>query len=87
MEELAPFYIEYKYQDQIQMAEVKPCCEEDNIFYYDISINNKYQFTIAPETKGTDGFTWRLALKNADKPVDPAMIQLIGEQIDGYFYH
>ncbi len=65
--ELDTFFIEYRYNNSTELAEVKPCCQEENIFYYDVSIHNKYQFTITPETKNEDQMRWRLALKNADK--------------------
>ncbi|TDH28013.1 hypothetical protein EXU57_05995 [Segetibacter sp. 3557_3] len=84
MDELTPFFVEYRYNNGLHIAEVKPCCQEEDIFYYDVSINNEYQFTITPSSKPGDEYSWRLALKNADKPIDPAMIQLIGEQIDAY---
>ncbi len=84
MEDLVPFFVEYKYRNETQLAEVKPCCEEENIFYYDVSIDNQYQFTITPASNSSDSYAWRLALKNADKKVDEALIQTIGEQIDRF---
>ena len=84
MDELNSFYVEIQFNNEVQTVEVKPCCQEDDIFYYDILINNQYQFTITPSTATNDGYSWRMALKNADKIVDPGIIQLIGEQIDAY---
>ncbi len=80
---MTPFYIEYNYKGTSQLAEIKPCCQEDDMFYYDVSINNAYQFTITPSSNN-EGFTWRLALKNADRQVDADLIKLVGEQIDNY---
>ena len=76
------FFIEYPYQEETQLAEVRTCCDEDNAFYYDILINNQYQFTITQLVDEFDNTTWRLALKNADTPVDPELIQIIGKHID-----
>lgn len=80
--ETTSFFIEYPYKNETQLAEVRTCCEEDNAFYYDILINNQYQFTITQANDEFDNTTWRLALKNADNPVDPELIEIIGKQID-----
>jgi hypothetical protein len=32
-----PFFIEFDYGGKQELAEVKPCCQADNVFYYDIS--------------------------------------------------
>lgn len=76
------FFIEYPYQDETQLAEVKTCCDENNAFYYDIIIHNQYQFTITQVNDDLGNKIWRLALKNADTPVDPEHIQIIGKHID-----
>jgi hypothetical protein len=76
------FFIEYPYNEETQLAEVKTCCDENNSFYYDILINNLYQFTITQIHDESGNRIWRLALKNADTPVDPELIQIIGKQID-----
>jgi hypothetical protein len=76
------FFIEYPYNGETNIAEVKTCCEENSAFYYDIILNNQYQFTITQIHDEEGNRTWRLALKNADTPVDPELIQIIGKQID-----
>ncbi len=77
-----PFFIEYRYKDKSQLAEVKPCCQENNLFYYDVSIKNQYQFTITPSTDEERGVDWKISFKNADKQVDPELIKIIGEEIE-----
>jgi hypothetical protein len=80
-----PFFIEYTYKNQLELAEVKPCCQENNVFYYDISIQNQYQFTVTPWGDDKRGLYWRISLKNADKHVDEELIDLIGEQIEKHY--
>ncbi len=76
-----PFFIEFSYKNKPELAEVKPCCQQDNVYYYDISIRNQYQFTITPGSEGDD-LQWRISLKNADKQVDNELIEIIGEEIE-----
>ena len=83
--DISPFYIEFLFGDEWILAEVKPCCQEDNVFYYDISINNQFQYTITPGGNDTDTPGWKIALKNADREVDPELVQMIGEQIDQHY--
>ncbi|MEJ7680091.1 MAG: hypothetical protein WKG06_19965 [Segetibacter sp.] len=75
------FFIEFVYNANTVLTEVKPCCEENNVFYYDIAIKNQYQFTVSPTFK-SEGITWKVSFKNADKQVDPAFIDLIGNEIE-----
>jgi len=56
------FFIEFIYNDALVLTEVKPCCQENNVFYYDIAIKNQYQFTIAPIFED-EGLTWKVHLK------------------------
>ena len=81
-----PFFIEYMYRDKAELAEVKPCCQEDNLFYYDVSIRNQYQFTITPTSDDEKGMSWKISFKNADKHVDPALIEIIGAEIEKYLF-
>jgi hypothetical protein len=83
--ELQPFFLELSYHDKNIIAEIKPCCQEDNVYYYDVHLNNNYEFTIAPN-KTADGPGWRLALANADKQVEPELIKVIGEHIEQHMY-
>jgi hypothetical protein len=76
------FFIEYLYKDKHELAEVKPCCQENNIFYYDIAIRNEYQFTVTPAMDEQKGITWKVSLKNADKQVEPELIETIGGEIE-----
>ena len=75
------FFIEFLYNDNLVLAEVKLCCEEKNVFYYDIVIKNQYQFTVTP-TFDDKGITWKVSFKNADKQVDPVLIDIIGKEIE-----
>ncbi len=84
MPDTNPFFIEFSYKNKPELAEVKPCCQQDNVYYYDISIQNKYQFTITPGTNGK-GTSWRISLKNADKQVDEELIEIIGEEIEKHW--
>ena len=81
MTKTEPFFIEFSYNNRTELAEVKPCCQKDNVYYYDVSIQNKYQFTITPPFNGK-GQSWRISLKNADKQVDEKLIKIIGEEIE-----
>ena len=83
--ETDPFFIEFEYSNSTELAEVKPCCEEDNVFYYDISIRNQYQFTITPGTNTESEYRWRIALKNADKDVDQELVNVVGEEIEKHY--
>lgn len=82
--DLTPFYIEFRYNNENTLAQIKPCCKQDDVFYYDVSINNQFQFTITPGITN-DMDNWKIALKNADKQVDEKMVQVIGEEIDRYY--
>lgn len=75
------FFIEFLYNDELVLAEVKPCCEENSVFYYDIVIKNQYQFTVTP-TFEDKGIIWKVSFKNADKQVDAALIDIIGNEIE-----
>jgi hypothetical protein len=78
----APFFIEYLFQEKAEIAEVKPCCQEENVYYYDIYIRNQYQFTITPSIDDEEGMYWRLSLKNADKKIEKELIDTIGMEIE-----
>lgn len=83
--DIEPFFIEFSYRNKTQLAEVKPCCQEDNVYYYDIAIRNQYQFTITPGSNNEEEYRWRIALKNADKHVDEELVTIIGQEIDKYY--
>ena len=77
-----PFFIEFLYKDNSEIAEVKPCCQEDNVFYYDIYIRNQYQFTVTPSVDEERGMSWKISLKNADKNIERGIIDAIGVEIE-----
>ncbi len=78
------FFIEFIYNSKSVLTEVKPCCQK-NIFYYDIAMKNRYQFTVTPIVKD-QGITWKVLFKNADKQVDPALIDIIGNEIEKHIF-
>ena len=82
--EREPFFIEYLYGNSPEIAEVKPCCQNDHIYYYDIFIKNRYQFTVTPSADDEKGMAWRISLKNADKSIEKGVIDAIGEEIEKY---
>ena len=77
-----PFFIEYLYKNNSEIAEVKPCCQEDNVFYYDIYIRNQYQYTVTPSVDDETGLSWKVSLKNADKNIEKKLIDIIGQEIE-----
>lgn len=80
--ETASFFIEYLYKDNSEIAEVKPCCQEDNVLYYDVYIRNEYQFTVTPSADEERGMSWKISLKNADKNIEKEVIDNIGLEIE-----
>ncbi len=80
--EIQPFFIEYLYNENSEIAEVKPCCQEDNIYYYDIYMRNEYQFTVSPVMDEETGMVWKISLKNADKKIGKGVIDAIGLEIE-----
>lgn len=83
--DLSPFQIKYLHKNEVESLEVRPCCKEDAVIYYDIWSDNKYQFTITPGLINDDKPGWRIALKNADKPVDIDLVQRIGIEIQSHY--
>ena len=69
----------------VQLAEVRPCCREDDVIYYDIWMDNLYQYTITPGLIDEEKPGWRIALKNADKVVNQELIQTIGVEIESHY--
>ncbi len=84
--EIKNFFIEYYNNNEIELAEIKPCCQTDNLYYYDVYVKNAYQFTITPSTDKSDNLSWKIALKNSDKNVEPVLVEMIGEQIEKHFF-
>ena len=83
--DLTPFHLNVQHRQEMQTVEVRPCCKEDEVLYYDIWMNNLYQFTITPGLMNEEKPGWRVALKNADKTVDNDLIQTIGVQIESHY--
>ena len=83
--DLSPFLLEVQYNNGRQSVEVRPCCKEDDVIYYDIWMDNLYQYTITPGLINEDKPGWRIALKNADKEVDQQLIQAIGVEIESHY--
>ena len=81
--ETSSFFTEFFYKDRPVLAEIKPCCQEKNLFYYDVAIKNQYQFTLSP-TFEDEAIIWKVSFKNADKQVDPVLIDIIGNEIEKY---
>lgn len=81
------FFVEFEYHGRSLLAEIKPCCQENNVFYYDIFINNRYEFTVTPGTHNDENLSWKIALKNADNHVDAELVDIIGEQIEKYYFN
>lgn len=86
-EELAPFKVELIEHQQRLVAEIKPCCKEDNVFYYDVWMDDEFQFSL---TTNNDAIypnhgEWKVAMRNADKNVDPKLVQTLGSAIDHHF--
>jgi hypothetical protein len=69
----------------LHSVEVRPCCNEENVIYYDIWMENLYQFTITPGLINEEKPGWRIALKNADKAVDNELIQTLGVEIESHY--
>jgi hypothetical protein len=80
--ETQPFFIEYLHNNNSEIAEVKPCCQEDNIYYYDVFMRNEYQFTVTPALDEEKGMVWKISLKNADKNIEKGVIDAIGLEIE-----
>jgi hypothetical protein len=80
--ETQPFFIEYLHKDNLEIAEVKPCCQTDKIFYYDIYVRNEYQFTVTPSVDEEIGMVWKISLQNSDKNIDKGLIDTIGQEIE-----
>lgn len=65
------------------LAEIKPCLNGQTIWYYDVLINNNYQFTISPCLHQSKKVVqWKISLKNADTDVDNRLIDIIGREVE-----
>ena len=83
--DLSPFLLNVRHRNKFESVEVRPCCKEHDVLYYDIWIDDKYQYTITPGLLHEEKPGWRIALKNADKTVDQELIQSIGVEIESHY--
>jgi len=86
-EELAPFQVEFVIDQQRKVAEIKPCCKEDNVFYYDVWMDDEFQFSLTTnnDVMYPNHGEWKVAMKNSDKYVDPVLVQTLGSAIEYHF--
>ncbi len=84
--ETTAFFIEFLYKDKSELAEVKPCCQKDNVFYYDVYIRNQYQFTVTPSADEEQGMLWKISLKNADNNTEPRLVEIVGQEIEKHLF-
>lgn len=76
----SPFNIEYLHNGTRHIANVHPCCKEDNVVDYAIWQNDKLLFTMTHDMVNKNH--WSIALKNADDSFADEMVQRIGAAID-----
>ena len=86
-DEMDPFQVEFIKDRNRQTALIKPCCKEDNIFYYDVWMNDEFQFSMTTnsELPSPQQGDWNVALMNADKQVDPELVQALGSAIEFHY--
>lgn len=78
--ETTPFNITYKENGNVEHAEIRPCCREDNIVDYAVYRDGKLAFTITRNVAQPKH--WVVAMKNADNDVQEEVIQRIGGEIE-----
>lgn len=79
--DLSNFFLNINFNGEELLVEVKPCCNEANVYYYDISYDGHYQFTITPDANANGERHWRISFMNADKQADDDLVQFIGTNI------
>ena len=84
--ETQPFFVEYLYKNDTEIAEIKPCCQEDNVLYYDLYIRTDYQFTVTPSSDEERGMAWKISLKNADKKIEKDLVDTISYEIEKHLF-
>lgn len=75
-----PFEIMYDHNGNLENAEIRPCCREDNIVDYAVYIGDKLAFTITRNVAQPKH--WVVAMKNADDEIDENAVQKIGAEIE-----
>lgn len=85
-EVLASFGVQFFYDHAWHDAFIKTCCKEDDMFYYDVWINDQFQFSLTKNENVTIGEVgeWNVSLANADNNIDPRLAEAIGLAIDRY---
>ena len=81
---MSAFFIEFLHNQEWVLAEIKPCCTEADMFYYDVSMNNQFQYIITPGAAFND-YGWKIVFMNADKYIDPNVVTAMGKQIEMHF--
>ena len=77
--DIKPYEITYLEGGIVHLAQVKPCCGEDNVVDYGIYINHQLSFNVT--RSGVDN-NWVISLKNADRNIDDDVVRSIGQAID-----
>ncbi|MEP6675556.1 MAG: hypothetical protein ABJA78_10385 [Ferruginibacter sp.] len=79
--DITPFTIPY----QSGVAEIRPCCKEDNVVDYAVWTENKLAFTITRDPDDED--RWVIAMKNADDNFSDELVQETGKKIAERYGH
>jgi hypothetical protein len=74
-----PFNIYYEYDEGLYLAEIRPCCRENNVVDYAVWEADELAFTM---TRPAGTSKWVIALKNADDQFDDEHVQAIGAAIE-----
>lgn len=82
MADLPSFMVDVEWHHQMLKTEVKPCCKTDDVIYYDILLNNEFQFTITADDQSTLNTSWKVAMINADKEADRSFVNAVGLAIE-----
>ncbi len=81
--DISPFQIQYSENGNPQTAEVRPCCQENNVVDYAIWRDGKLEFTVTKHMGSDDD--WVIALRNADDEVPIETVQSIGNEIAKHY--
>lgn len=82
--DITPFNVLYTVCGAESIAEIRPCCREDNVVDYAVWIDKKLGFTITRDTNQPEH--WVIAMKNADTDINDDMVQSIGEAINKNYH-
>jgi|GEM_PF-1871732 len=73
------FEIMFEYDGELFMAQVEPCCGENNIVDYAIYRDGELLYTV---TRSPEDGRWTTAVKNADDAVGQDLLDKIGGKIE-----